>query len=108
LKNTIRIVDIDPVIIQIAKEEFNLDSYADTEIICQDAYEFVNETQKKHGLIIIDLFINNKVPEKFHDPIFWENIRRILSIDGQIIFNTMILTMKIDLLQSIITILEAS
>lgn len=102
LKNIIRIVDIDPIIIQVAKEEFDLDSYADTEIICQDAYEFVQESDKQHGLIIIDLFINNKVPEKFYDNIFWENILRTLTGNGQIIFNTMKETTKDELFQSII------
>ena len=44
----------------------------------------------KYGLIIIDLFIDNKVPEKFYGDIFWDHISRILSPTGQIIFNTMI------------------
>lgn len=106
LPNMIRIVDIDPVIIQIAREEFGLDSYTDTQIICQDAYDFVHETSNKHGLIIIDLFINNKVPEKFYDDVFWGNIFNILTLDGQIIFNTMIETTKENLFQNIVKRLE--
>jgi len=106
LPNTIQAVDIDPVIIEVARQEFALDSYANVEIICQDAYDFVQETQKKHGLIIIDLFINNKVPEKFYDDIFWENIFRILSPTGRIIFNTMTKTTKSELFGTIIARLE--
>jgi len=106
LPNTIRAVDIDPVIIEVARQEFALDSYADVEIICQDAYNFVQETPKKHGLIIIDLFINNTVPEKFYDDIFWENIFRILSPTGRIIFNTMTKTTKGELFGTIITRLK--
>lgn len=96
------------MIIEIAREEFALDAYADVEIICQDAYEFVQETSKKHGLIIIDLFINNKVPEKFYDDIFWEHISRILSPTGQLIFNTMKVTTKDELFGGIITRLEGA
>ena len=106
LPNTIRAVDIDPAIIEVAKNEFALDSYADTEIICQDAYVYVGETPKKYALIIIDLFINNKVPEKFFDDVFWENITRVLTSDGQIIFNTMIKTTNSELFHNIITRLE--
>ena len=94
------------MIIEIAREEFALDSYTDIEIICQDAYQFVQETSKKHGLLIIDLFINNKVPEKFYDDVFWEHISHILSPTGQIIFNTMKVTTKDELFGSIITRLE--
>lgn len=108
IPNIIRIVDIDPVIISVAREEFHLDSYADTEIICQDAYDFVQETPHKYGLIIVDLFINNTVPTKFYDDIFWAQIFRILSPTGQIIFNTMIKTTDNELFRNIITRMETS
>lgn len=106
LPNPIVAVDIDPAIIEIARQEFNLDSYADTEIVCQDAYDFVRETTGKFGLIIIDLFIGNKVPEKFYDDTFWEHIFRLLIPDGQIIFNTMIQTTDQELFQTILTRLK--
>ncbi len=106
LSNLLRVVDIDSEIIKIAKEEFAMDSYSDLEIVCQDAYDFVREDTRKYELIIVDIFINNGVPEKFYDDTFWENIFRILSSSGQIIFNTMIETTNTELFQSIITRLE--
>ena len=99
-------VDIDSEIIKIAKEEFAMDSYSDLEIVCQDAYDFVREDTRKYELIIVDIFINNGVPEKFYDDTFWENIFRILSSSGQIIFNTMIETTNTELFHSIIARLE--
>ena len=99
-------VDIDSEIIKIAKEEFAMGSYSDLEIVCQVAYDFVREDTRKYELIIVDIFINNGVPEKFYDDTFWENIFRILSSSGQIIFNTMIETTNTELFQSIITRLE--
>ncbi|MFA6091201.1 MAG: fused MFS/spermidine synthase [Candidatus Gracilibacteria bacterium] len=90
LSNKLVAVDIDPVIIEIARQEFALDSYENTEIICADAYEYIEKEAGEYGLIIIDLFIDNKVPEKFYGDIFWGHISRILSQNGQIIFNTMI------------------
>lgn len=94
------------MIIDIAKQEFALDSYVDIEIVCQDAYDYVQETNQKYGLVIIDLFINNKVPEKFYDDTFWEGVFRLLAPKGQIIFNTMIQTTNQELFQTIITRLQ--
>lgn len=94
LENKIIAVDFDPVIINIAKKEFSMESYADTEIVCRDAYDFVQDSKEKYGLIIVDLFINNEVPAKFYDSLFWENTLRILTPSGRIIFNTMIKTTR--------------
>ncbi len=102
LPNLIRAVDIDPVVIEIARKEFALDSYENTEILCQDAYMYVANTEDTYGLIIIDLFINNQVPLVFFDAIFWENILRISSSEKQIIFNTMASTTDTGLFEAII------
>lgn len=106
LPNLLRAVDIDPVIIEIARKEFALDSYVNTEILCQDAYTYVANTEDAYGLIIIDLFINNQVPLVFFDAIFWENILRISSSEKQIIFNTMASTTDMVLFDAIITELD--
>ena len=67
-------MDIDPVIIEIAKEEFDIDSYTHTEIICQDAYNFVAEDKDKYEVIIIDLWIDDRVPAQFFTRDFWKHI----------------------------------
>lgn len=94
------------MIIEIARKEFGLDSYEDTEIICADAYQYVEDEKRQYGLIIIDLFIDNKVPEKFYDEVFWGHISRILSPSGQIIFNTMIKTNSPELFATLVKRVE--
>lgn len=106
LTNRLVAVDIDPVIIEVARRDFGLDSYADTEIICADAYQYVGEEQERYGLVIIDLFIDNKVPEKFYDDVFWGHISRILSDKGQIIFNTMITTTPKELFDALVNTIK--
>lgn len=106
LKNRLVAVDFDPVIIDIARKEFGLDSYKNIEIVCADAYRYVQEEQGQYGLIIIDLFIDNKVPEKFYSDVFWEHISRILSQSGQIIFNTMIKTTSRELFDTLVEKME--
>ena len=106
LKNRLVAVDFDSVIIDVARKEFDLDSYENTEIVCADAYRYVQEEQGRYGLIIIDLFIDNKVPEKFFDNVFWGHISRILSRKGQIIFNTMIKTTSPELFDTLVKKVE--
>ena len=45
-KNHITALDIDPVIIDIAKEEFNLSEKKNLKIICADAFDFINQITK--------------------------------------------------------------
>ena len=86
-KNSITAVDIDPVIIDVAKKEFNLNNYKKLEIICDDALHFVEQNKKHYDLIIIDLFIDTKMPEQFLGIPFWKNIIKSNSKTGHILFN---------------------
>lgn len=101
LKNKITAVELDAKIIELAKKEFYLDKHENIEIICADAYPYVLQEIKKYDLIIIDLFIDNKVPEQFYDELFWKNILRITKHDGGIIFNTMIHNRESDIIKFI-------
>ncbi|MFM9007695.1 MAG: spermidine synthase [Bacteroidota bacterium] len=80
-------VDIDPVVIRIALEEFGLAADKQLSVIEADAGAFVTRCTKKFDLIIIDLFIHCEVPSDFYDPPFWLEIHRLLRSDGVFIFN---------------------
>jgi spermidine synthase len=80
-------VDIDPVIIDIAKTEFDIQDSKDLKIICQDALKYVNQNTKQFDLIIIDLFIDIQMPKQFLDFAFWEDIIKSKSSNGVILFN---------------------
>ena len=67
-------IDIDPVIIQIAKEEFGISEDKNLKIICEDALLFMQKNTIKYHLIIIDLYIDTKVPSVFLEIPFWQNI----------------------------------
>lgn len=82
-------VEIDPIIIDIASKEFNINSNNQTKIICDDAWNFVNRDKAKYDLIIVDLFIDNKIPEKFLALKFWKRILDLLNEGGDVIFNTL-------------------
>lgn len=82
-------VDIDPVIIDIAEKEFDIIPDNNTLIICDDAFDFVQKDNNKYDLVIIDLFIDNIVPDKFLTQDFWRNVLQRINIQGSIIFNTL-------------------
>lgn len=81
-------VEIDPVIIQIANKEFGVLPDYRTEIVCTDAYDYVVTDPSKFDLIIIDLFIDTRVPEKFVSQDFWKRIKTKVRDNGCIIFNS--------------------
>ncbi len=73
-QNNITAIDIDPVIIKIAKEEFDIVENENLKIICEDAQLFMQLNLQKFDLIIIDLFIDTKVPSPFLETAFWQNL----------------------------------
>ncbi|MCY2688590.1 spermidine synthase [Salinimicrobium sp. TH3] len=80
-------VEIDPAVIDIAYREFQLGEHEPLEIICTDALEFVKNSSKEFGLIIIDLFLDLDVPVQFFTADFWSDISALLSAEGKLLFN---------------------
>jgi len=86
-KKNIKAVEIDPVIIEIAKKEFNLSENKNLHIICDDALNYMKQNKTEFDLIIIDLFIDTEVPDMFVTSNFWNNLVKSNSKNGSILFN---------------------
>ncbi|WP_298545721.1 spermidine synthase [uncultured Aquimarina sp.] len=80
-------VEIDPIIIQLAKDEFNITENKELLIISDDALNFVSNCQNSFDLIIIDLFIDLKVPIEFYQISFWDRLIELMSPKGNVLFN---------------------
>jgi spermidine synthase len=93
-KGKITGVEIDPEIIKIANNYFELDKIKNLEIIIADAFEFVLKTQKKYDLIIIDIFQDTKMPSFLFEHFFTDRICALLEKGGFVLFNTMILNVN--------------
>lgn len=85
-------VDIDPHIIQIAKDYFKLDEIKNLEIVIEDAFEFVLKTKDKYDLIIIDIFQDMNMPNFLFENFFINRVCYLLNNQGLVLFNTMCLT----------------
>ncbi|RAR70068.1 spermidine synthase [Flavobacterium aciduliphilum] len=87
-------VEIDPEVMSIAKNYFQLDSYSNLTLLIDDAFEFVLRTKEKYDLIIIDIFQDTTMPSFLFEDHFIERINFLLKKNGFILFNTMVLTEK--------------
>ncbi|RED27138.1 spermine/spermidine synthase [Flavobacterium cutihirudinis] len=90
-KGKITGVEIDPDMIEIANQYFNLKDIKQLEIVIDDAFEFVLKTKDKYDLIIVDIFEDIKMPNFLFESFFSNRICSLLKNQGFILFNTMIL-----------------
>ena len=94
-------VEIDPIIIEIAKNEFEISESETLKIHCTDAFEFVKTSKEKFDLIIVDLFIDLMVPDKFLSAEFWDNVMGSKSSKGVILFNASVVDSKSDAIKTL-------
>jgi len=87
-KGIVDAVDIDPLIITIAKTYFKINEFKNCNLIIADAQKYVEDCSKKYDLIIVDLFIDDQIPVFVFQKSFIKNIKFILEVNGFIIFNT--------------------
>ncbi len=102
-KGKITAVEIDDIIIQIAKDEFDIKERKLLSIINDDALHYVENCKKRYGLIIIDIFLDQIVPEPFYEEKFWNHVLQLLQSGNHVLFNAGILlkdTTKIEALKS--------
>lgn len=103
---SITAVDIDPVIIDLAKSEFNIIENENLQIICADALKFMASNALRFDLIIIDLFIDIEVPGTFLDLSFWKNTAAACTPNGSILFNAAIEKQRTHALNKVIDFLK--
>lgn len=83
----IHAIELDKKIIEIAEGEFGIMSSENLCIENRDALEFVSTCDRKYDLIIVDIFIDNKVPEQFYSIDFCEKVNKLISKKGGMLFN---------------------
>lgn len=83
-------VELDSKIIEIANKYFNLNKVKNLKIKIQDAQEFIFTTTEEYDLIIIDIFQDNLMPTFLFEEKFSSQLKKILSENGSILFNTIV------------------
>jgi spermidine synthase len=87
---TIDAVDIDPVIIDVAKRYFHLDDVKGLNIVTADAESYVQKQQKyhrKYGLVVVDLYIGREIPGFVWSRAFITSIHSLVASGGLVFIN---------------------
>jgi spermidine synthase len=96
-------IEIDPVVIKLGKKYFSLDKIPNLKIVRQDAIKYIKNAKLKtensklqlktknlpykFDLIIVDLYLGEKIPPKTESLVFLGNLRNLLTDNGFIVFN---------------------
>ncbi len=83
-------VEIDEKVIDLAKKHFNIQRFDKLKLVCTDALEFVQQCDSKFDLVIVDLFIDNKVPVQFESHEFLITLKKLMSDKSILLFNKII------------------
>lgn len=81
-------VEKDAEVISLAKKYFSIHKYKKLSLHCADAHDFVLTTSPApFDLVVVDIFIDLVVPEKFQDEKFISALNKFLSPEGILFYN---------------------
>lgn len=80
-------VEIDKEVIKLAHQFFDLKTLKKTKVVVQDALLFVAECHEQFDLIMVDIFNDFRIPEKFNTIAFLQSLIGILSKNGVVYYN---------------------
>lgn len=82
-------VEVDLIMVELGKKYMGLEEI-EVEIKIGDAQAIINQLStinKEFDLILVDLYVGDKVPEKFKSDEFLELVLRLLTDNGTAVFN---------------------
>jgi spermidine synthase len=88
-------VEIDNKVIELGEKYFHTDLLKNVTIHCASADQFLEKCQKKFDLILIDVYLDIRVPEELETEQFLVNVRNALKVGGMVVFNKFIYTKTI-------------
>lgn len=86
-KGKITGVELDPILLEMARVEFGVEASDSVNLIAGDANDFLSTSLEKFDLIIIDLFVDTDIPAFVFEVPFWNLIIANLSPEGRFLFN---------------------
>lgn len=77
-------VEIDPVMIEVGLKYFGLKDIPKLELVTQDAYKYVLQTEEKYDFALIDMYFRDQLPNFVYDSEFTDSLKKI---SQTVIFN---------------------
>ncbi len=84
---TITGVEKDPKIIELVQRYFTAEALEKIDLIHSDAFDFIKQCNKKFDLIVMDIFLDNKIPQKFETEEFLNQIKSLINNKGLFLYN---------------------
>ncbi len=82
-------VEADPIVIQIANEEFDLKQFSNLEMENCTAEKFISKNEKKFDLIAVDVFVEGNIPESCKTNEFLAGLYQGIAKNGRVVYNEM-------------------
>lgn len=83
----LEVVELDPSLVDIAKQYFDFKLTAKTIVYNVDGREFLEQADKKYDLILVDAFVHATIPEDLRDYEAIQNYATHLREDGVVAMN---------------------
>ena len=80
-------VEIDPEVIDIHRAWFAAEPSPDLEVHCADAAAFVRTSRDCFDLVVVDVFVDDRVPDSVQTPEFLRATAGLLAPGGLLVFN---------------------
>jgi spermidine synthase len=80
-------VELDPVMVQLGKDYFGLDSIKNLEIVVGDAIEWLETNQHGFEVILVDMYLGKETPAALERKKFLELVQSRLTENGMVVFN---------------------
>ncbi|HLB51666.1 hypothetical protein A3F07_00540 [candidate division WWE3 bacterium RIFCSPHIGHO2_12_FULL_38_15] len=86
-------VDIDPVMVDIAKRYFDLDSIPNHKVIVEDACRFIVEPEKYNynpnvfNAVVVDIYVGSRYPDLGKSGNFITAVKNLVRPGGLVVFN---------------------
>jgi spermidine synthase len=82
-------VEADGEVIRLAKKYFPVSNHQNVTIVHDSAEHFVQHCKESFDLIVIDIFLEDKVPATCQSKGFLQSVQSLLSRNGKVYFNKM-------------------
>lgn len=76
-KASLTVVEIDPVMIDIARDYFHVDEIKNLKIINSDAVDYIKKTKDKYSLVLMDCYQGFKTPAGFDEASVLKKMKKV-------------------------------
>lgn len=80
-------IEKDAIVMKLASKYFNTTRFKTLRIFSDDAYDYVNGSNERFDLIIMDVSVEDYLPRQFHEKRFIKSMESLLEEKGILIFS---------------------